>query len=493
MKLILTLFRHQWLSFGRSRNSGKSFVMQIFSGFIALYLLTMSFYAGIAMSAIIEKLAPGKDVVTIFCGFLLYYFSVDIIIRFMLQELPALTVQPYLIKNIKRKYLVRFLNIRSLFHFLNLVPLLLFIPFSLIKIWPGYGGPAAVSFIATVVLLVSFNHFLILYVKRKMILYNWLMVGFFLVVVIVGFCDYHGYFSIRTFSSSLFLKLLQMPWLAAISLLTAVAAFVNSNRYLYKNLYIEEMVKPGGSKSSAEYTWLNSLGIVGELISLDLKLILRNKRPRSLLLMSGLVLFYGFFFYKKESLANNQFGLMIVGAIFITGSFIISYGNYLFAWQSSHYDGLVAGRIKWRDYIKSKLMLFLIISTVCFSVSCLYGLISWKLVIIQFAAYLFNIGVVSVLTVYIATWNYKRLDIEKSASFNYQGTGLTQWIHAFLILLAPGAFYLPFALLIDPWAGIASLGIAGFASLLLWDYWVEILLKQFDKRKHLILAGFREK
>ena len=61
----------------------------------------------------------------VFCSFILFYFAVDIIIRFFWQELPALAIQPYLLQNIRRKQLIAFLNIRSLFSFVNVLPFLL--------------------------------------------------------------------------------------------------------------------------------------------------------------------------------------------------------------------------------------------------------------------------------------------------------------------------------------------------------------------------------
>ncbi len=493
MKIIFILLRHQWLSFWRGRNSGKSIGMQIFMGIIILYLMAVSLIAGLAMPELIEKAAKGKDVVTIFLRLILYYFAIDIVMRFMLQELPTLVIQPYLTKNIRRIQLVRFLNLRSLFYFLNVIPLFLFLPFAFTRIAPHYGQWAAVSFVITIIALIVFNHFLILYLKRKTILNNWWLVGFFVVVVAIGFFEYKGWISISTFSATMFLKLLQSPWMVVVPLTMAVMAFINNNRYLYKNLYVEEMVKSGGKKSSAEYTWLNRFGEEGELMSLDFKLILRNKRARSVLMISVLLLFYGFLFYKKPAIDSNQFGILLIGAIFITGVFIINYGNFLFAWQSSHFDGLLTGRLKLRTYIRSKLMLFLVVSTISFIVTCFYGLISWKLLVIQLAAYLFNIGVISVMSVYLATFNYKRLELDKAASFNYQGTGFTHWIYAFLILLLPFAIYYPFSIMFNPWAGIAALGIIGLASLLLRDWWTDILVKQFSKRKYLILEGFREK
>ena len=120
--MILTLLSHQWKAFWRSRSAGKNLAAQIFMGFIILYLLACAIVLGFSFRRLLPELFPGQDVIRVFCGLILYYFLADILLRFQVQELPVLSVQPYLAQNIRRRQLVRFLNVRSVFHFLNLLP-----------------------------------------------------------------------------------------------------------------------------------------------------------------------------------------------------------------------------------------------------------------------------------------------------------------------------------------------------------------------------------
>jgi hypothetical protein len=122
-----------------------------------------------------------------------------------------------------------------------------------------------------------------------------------------------------------------------------------------------------------------------------------------------------------------------------------------------------------------------------------YGFINWKIIPIQIAAYFFNVGINIVITAYFATRSYKGLDLSKGATFNYQGIGAVQWLYSLFILIAGAAIYLPFALLINSWAGIIAIGTLGLISFLLRDWWIDILTKQFIQRKYQILQGFREK
>ena len=491
--MVTTLLAHQWKSFWRSRNAGKSLAIQIFMGFLALYVLVLALSIGIFLEKFIAQTYPGKEPISVFCGFILYYFCFDILVRFLLQELPTLTIQPYLVQNIRRAQLIRFLNIRSLFTILNLLPVFIFIPFTIKTIAPQFGPLTASAFIISILGLIVFTHFLILYVKRKSIINSWWVVGFFLLITLFIIGDYFQLFSFSNASTFIFGKMLRYPLLSLISIVLAIASFINNYRFLLKNLFLEDIIAKGKKKEGTEYAFLNRFGTMGELIALDLKLILRNKRPRSIALMTIIFLFYGFIFYKPMYIQKEMWGFLLMGGVFLTGLFISNYGQFLFAWQSAHFDGMMAGNLSIKTYIKSKFLLFTIVCTVVLLLTSFYGFITWKIIIIQLVGYLYNVGIHTVIAIYFATRSYKGIDITKKGAFNFQGTGASQWIYSLIVFLVPAAIYLPFALLTTPWIGMIVLGTLGLISFLLQDWWTEILTKEFKKRKHRILEGFREK
>ena len=491
--MIYTLLQHQWKSFWRSRSAGRNVAMQIFIGFIVLYLAATAIFVGFSLNKILLESFPDKDVIHVFLGFILYYFSFDIIMRFIMQDLPTLAVQPYLTQNIKRSKLVQFLNLRSLFSIFTLLPLLLFLPFITTIISGKYGQGVSLALVITIFSLTFFNHFLVLFIKRKTILSQWWLIGFFIVILLVMSADYFQIFSLRNWSADLFSTVIKIPALCLIFIALAIAAWYNNGAFLRKNFYLENLEKSSGEKKSTDYNWLQRFGAYGDLIAIDIKLILRNKRPRTLLLISIIFLFYGYIFFKPEYFAKGSLGILLIGSIFITGMFMTSYGQYLFAWQSIHFDGLMGNNISIKSYIKSKMMLLISFSTISFLLSLLYGFISWKLIPILIASWLFNIGIHTVLTGFIATRNYKALDLGKGSTFNYQGTGAAQWLYSFIILIVGVIIYLPFALLINKWAGIAAIGILGLISLMMQDWWLDKIAVQFKQHKYKMLEGFREK
>jgi Family of unknown function (DUF5687) len=490
--MISIFLSHQWKSFWRSRNKAGSIVAQLVLGFFMLYFLAVAIGIGFWMANIIEKISPGVDPIVIFNGFILYYFLFDLAIRIQMQELPTLSIVPYLHLNISRKTIVNFLNVKSLFSIFNILPLFIFIPFSLLNITQSLGGIVALSYVAAILGLTMFNNFFILFIKRKSI-NNIAYFGVGMVLILgLAVLDYYKVISIRDFSNRIFQLLAEYPYFALVFVAAAVVIFKINSSFLRTNLYTEELSTKDDKKVSTDYPFLNTFGKVGELAALELKLILRHKRSRSSIVMGFLFLAYGLLFYKETLIVNNEFGKMLFAAVFMTGITIITYGQFMFAWQSAHFDGLLVNKIDFKNFIKAKFLLFTIGSTLITILASFYAFISYKLLLLHLVAYLYNIGFGTVLVLFFATNNYKRLDITQSASFNWQGTGATQWILGFPFLLLPILIYLPFGILNKPFWGLATIGLFGLVTLLLRNYWISLIVKRFEKQRYKIAEGFRE-
>lgn len=490
--MVLTFLDHQWKSFWRSRNKAGNIVARIVLGLFILYFILLALGAGFFMETLIKKIFPGENVVTVYNGIILYYFLADLLMRIQLQELPTLSIVPYLHLNIAKRKIVNFLNIKALFSAFNFIPLILLLPFCFTRIASTYGGWVSVMYAVSIISLVVFNNYFVLYLKRKSIsniLYVAVGIG---VVGIFGALEYFKIISISAGANWVFKQVALYPLIAFGFTVLAIAIYFVNSIYLRNNLYTEELSTRSEEKASTDYAFLNRFGKVGELAALELKLILRHKRSRSALYMGFLFLLYGFFFYKPSLLDKDEFGAMLFAAIFITGISIIMYGQFMFAWQSAHFDGLLANKIDMKNFIKAKFLLFTISCTIITLLSTFYGFMSWKLLLLHLAAYLYNIGFGTVIVLWFATKNYKRLDLTKGASFNWQGTGAVQWIMGFPLLLFPFIIYLPFGMTDQPFLGLLALALFGLITLLMRNFWVKHLTKILLKKRYKIAEGFRE-
>ncbi|WP_214227100.1 DUF5687 family protein [Pedobacter sp. B4-66] len=490
--MLITFLSHQWKAFWRSKNKGGSIAAQIFIGLILLYLLAVAVLVGLSLEILIEKSFPGKDVLVVFNGFILYYFAIEMIMRLQLQDLPTLSIIPYLHLKIPKQTIVNFLNVRALFSAFNILPLFIFIPFCVTAIADIYGSFTAIKYIVAIISLTIFNNYTALYVKRLSIS-NLKVVPILLALIFtLGLLEYFKVFSIAAISNNVF-NIISIHPLAALGFgLIALIMFLINSKYLRMNLYTEELSRNEEKKTSTDYPILGRFGEIGNLVALELKLILRHKRTRSSIIMCVIFVFYGFLFYKKDFLKNDNFAAMLFAAVFMTGSLISIYGQFMFGWQAAHFDGLLVNKIDFRKFIKAKFLLFTIMSTFTTLIISLYGFISWKILAVQFAAYLYNIGIGTIIVLYFATRNYRAIDLTKAATFNFQGVGASQWVLGLPYFLLPYIIFMPFSFAGLPYWGLIALGALGGAALLTREFWVTFLLNQFNKRKYNIAEGFRE-
>ncbi len=133
---MLTLFKHQWKETVRSTIFQKNLVVNIIMGLFALYFLVIFTTLGVFTNKIIAEIYPDSDPIEVFRGFLILGFLYDLVVRFFFQELPTMTIAPYLHLPMKRSKLVNNMLIRSVFSFFNFMPLFLFVPYGLITLAP---------------------------------------------------------------------------------------------------------------------------------------------------------------------------------------------------------------------------------------------------------------------------------------------------------------------------------------------------------------------
>lgn len=490
--MFFKFLSHQWTSFWRGRNKAGSLIAKIILMLLYLYFFLVALGIGLFMKDVIRQLSPGAAPVLVFNGIILYYFMADFLARIQLQELPTISIQPYLAMNIRKKAIINFLNSKTLFSFFNVVPLFIFLPFVFTEIAPHSGNMAAFGYAVSIISFTLFNNFFALWLKRHASNKGWFLVAGVLTVLLLAGLDYFHIISIRSLSNSIFGTVADYPYLSIIFIVLGVAAFLMHSKFLSNNLYVEELVAREELKVSTDYPFLNRFGKTGQLAATELKLILRHKRSRGSLMMSFIFVLYGFFFYKKELLDNNQFSMMLFAAIFMTGIFQIAYGQFMYAWQSNHFDGLMANRIDHSEFIKSKFLLFTLAASLVTMITMFYGFISWKLILLHISVYLYNIGFGSVIVLFFANYNKKRLDLSKGATFNWQGVGATQWLLGLPLILLPFLIYMPFGMNDKPFWGLISIGIFGLITLAMQPLWIKWLTHQFNNQRYKLAEGFRE-
>ncbi|GAA4334751.1 DUF5687 family protein [Mucilaginibacter gynuensis] len=489
-----TFISHELKAFWRTKNKGKSIAVKIIMALLILYLLACVFIVGFALDKILEKMFPKDELVASFSGILILYYLYDLLLRLQLQELPTLRVQPYLHLPIKRNSLVSYLAATSLLSVFNLWPFILFFPFIFKVIIFDHSALVTLAFIAAIIALAVFNNYLALYIKRKANLNGWVFLVAVGTVILLTMGDFSWHlYSIRGISFAFFGKLITQPALALVPVLIAAAMYYLNFIYLKQNLYLEDLnsSKASAYKSSTEYPLLNRFGSVGDLVANEIKLILRNKRSRSALTMGLLFMFYGLIFYTNPK-AYGEWSKVFVG-MFMTGIFIINYGQFMYSWQASHFDGILVSKVNFTDFLKAKYMLFTMVSTVALLLTTPYVYFGWRVLMIHCIMYVWNLGVNTTIILYFANRNHRRIDLSKGASFNWEGVGATQFLVSFPLLVTPFIIYIPFSLLGHVDIGLGIIAAVGILGILTRQFWIKKLVEDYNTKRYTLAEGFRNK
>lgn len=489
--MLFTLLKHQWKADIRSSVFQKSIVLNIIMGLLILYFGGIFLFLGFRVDNILAELAPGKDPVAMLNGVLFYYFLSDLFFRFMLQELPVLAVEPYLHLPLRKRKLVHFVLLKSVTSFLNILPLLFILPFMAEAVLPAHGTAAAAAWALTLVAVTLLNNFVLLYFKRQLSNKPLYTLAFGIVVGGLMLLEYLGLLPLRQVSEVAFGAVLAQPWLPVVPLLLVAGAYLLNYTFLIRHVYPEELkVRKATTVSGGNIAFLSRFGEVGKLIELELKLIWRHKRPKSLLSMSVFFLFYGFLFYKEPHLEG--FAMLLFVGLMITGTAIFNYGQFMPGWQSTHFDALLTQRISPYQFYRAKYWMFLAVTVLVYLITLPYGLLGYKIILINTATMLYNIGVNVFIIFFFSAYNTARLDLSKGSAFNWQGVGASKFLMMLPLIILPLLIYMPFGMAGSPYMGVATLGVLGLLGLVFQRQLLHYTAAHFLAHKYKLAAGFRQ-
>jgi len=165
----------------------------------------------------------------------------------------------------------------------------------------------------------------------------------------------------------------------------------------------------------------------------------------------------------------------------------------MYSWQASHFDGLMVSKVSFADFLRGKYLLFTVVSTAAFLLTLPYAYFGWKIIWFHLVMYLWNIGVNTTIVLFFANRNYRRIDLTKGASFNWEGVGATQLMLSLPLMLFPFIIYAPFAVFHLQNIALAVMGIIGLSFVLTRSFWIKKLEEDFHQKKFTIAEGFRNK
>ncbi len=481
----------EWKQFSRSSYFQKGLAIKILLVLAALYFIAMAVFAGIGAYFGIQKMLPDKNPVEVINNFVIYWFLTDMVIRFFMQQLPVLNIKPYMVIPIKRSTVIHFLLGKTTISFFNFLPLFFFLPFSIVLLAHDYSVLNVVAwFFSMMFFTLSVNYLNFLLNKNNKVFY---VIATLLIAA--GLLQFYGIYSITEPAGYFFNTIYNKPYAVLIPLLLMIMLYRVNFKFIRKDFYLDGAIsKETKDVHTQELTWLNRFGKVAPFLKNDVRMIIRNKRPKQVLFMSFLFLFYGLIFYTQETYQEMP-AFLAFASMFVTGGFLMSFGQLVPSWDSEYYKLLMSQNIPYREYLKSKWSLMVVAVLISFILSTPYIYFGWDIFGMIAAGALFNMGLNSFITLYGGVLNRVpvELNVKAKAFSNTQGFNPTQLLIALPKIFGPILiFYIPYKL-INFETGIICLAVSGVLGLVFTNFFLNQIEKVYQKQKYKTIAAFSEK
>ncbi|WP_088340010.1 DUF5687 family protein [Robiginitalea sediminis] len=489
------MFRHfirlQWKSFVRSASFKTEIWFKILMALGAIYFLLVFLSLGVGSYFIIEKAGLG-DPLRVVNRFMIYYLAFDLYLRYMLQKMPVMNIRPLLYLPFKKSEVVRYSLGKTLLSFFNISHAFFFIPFSIVLLVKGYPVLSVLGWHLACFALIFANNFLNILINNV----DRIFYPLILVLALLGVAQYYGWFDVTAYTAPVFDLFYDQPWTALLPWVLLVVAAVSAFRYFKKHLYLDAGLSTKQEVGRTEdYTWLNRFGNMGTFLKNDIKLIKRNKRSRTTVLVSFLFLFYGFFFFTGSVEAYDNPAMQVFAGIFVSGGFLFTFGQYVPSWDSAYYPLMMSQNIRYREYLNSKWWLIVIATLVSTVLAVFYLYFGWKAYLAIIVGAIYNLGINS----YLVLWGGAYIKTPIDLGSNKKAFGDKQAFNGKTLLLILPKLLLPILVyLLGDWlwnetAGyllVALFGILGFS---FKDRVFQLIEKIYKKEKYKTLLAYKQK
>ncbi len=432
------------------------------------------------------------DPLVVINKYLIYYFVFDLVFRLALQKMPVMNIRPLLTLPIKSSTIVNFSLGKTYLSFFNTLHAFLFLPFAIVLLINGYDVLSVILWLLSIIFLFYINNFLNILLNNK----DKLFILFFVIIIAFGASQYYNIFDVTLYTGSFYQSLFDIKWMIAVPLIVLVLLYYVTFNYFKSNLYLDAGLASKHDVAKTEnLVWLNQFGVMGTFLKNDIKLIKRNKRSKTTIFMSIMFLFYGLLFFGNLIPAYNNPAMHMFAGVFVSGGFLITFGQFVPSWDSSYYALMMTQNISYRDYLNSKWWLMTIATGITAVIASFYLYFGIHIYLMILAGAIYNIGVNSSLVLLGGAFTKTPIDLSsaKGAFGDKKAFNIKTMLISIPQLGGPMAFYALGYYLISPSAGLAFVALAGILGLMLKNKAFDLIVKIYKKEKYEALDSYKQK
>ncbi|MBP6550830.1 MAG: hypothetical protein KA228_07055 [Flavobacterium sp.] len=480
----------EWKAFIRSASFGGNLAIKILMGFLAVYFTLVFLIVGIGAFYILKELH--LDPIVTINKYLIYYFLFDLIIRLLLQKIPVMNIRPLLVLPIKKPTIVHFSLGKTALSFFNFIHAFLFLPFSIVLIYEGYDVLSVILWHTAMVSLVYINNFVNIVLSNK----DNLLAVFVGIAAVFGGLQYYGFFDITSYTGPFFDALFNTYWAFVIPIMVLIGLYCYTFEYFKNDLYLDAgLSRKQDIAKTEDLTWLNQFGTIGTFLKNDIKLIKRNKRSKTTVIMSVMFLFYGLLFFTNGIEAYNNPVMHIFAGIFVSGGFLITFGQFVPSWDSAYYQLMMTQNIPYKGYLSSKWWLMVIATIVSTILASFYLYFGWQIYMTIVVGAIYNIGVNSHLVLLGGAYTKTPIDLDsgKGAFGDKKAYNFKTMLVSIPQLALPVLLYWAGSKLANANVGLALVALLGIMGFAFKNKAFSMIEKIYKTEKYATIAAYKQK
>jgi hypothetical protein len=479
----------EWKAFTRSASFGANLAIKILIGFVAAYFTFIFLALGIGGFYILKEM--NLDPIVAVNKFMIYYLVFDLIIRLLLQKIPVMNIRPLLVFPIKKSIIVHFSLGKTVLSFFNFVHAFFLLPFSIVLIYEGYDVLFVILWHIAMVSLIYINNFVNIVLSNK----DNIFVIFIGIAAIFGGLDYYDFFDITNYTATFFDAIFNTYWAFLIPILVLIGLYRYTFYYFKNDLYLDAGLSTKQDIAKTEdLIWLNQFGTIGTFLKNDIKLIKRNKRSKTTVIMSILFLFYGLLFFTNEMKTFNPVMHIFTG-IFVSGGFLITFGQFVPIWDSAYYQLMMTQNIPYKGYLDSKWWLMVLATVVSTILASSYLYFGWQVYLTIVVGAIYNIGVNSHLVLLGGAYTKTPIDLSsgKGAFGDKKAYNMKTMLLSIPQLALPVLLYWIGLTLANANVGLALVALFGIIGFAFKNTFFSLIEKAYKTEKYATIAAYKQK
>ena len=485
IKHFLTL---EWKAFIRSASFKTNLAFKIFMALLFLYFAAMFALAGIGAYYGLKK--SGLEPLQTVNKFMIYYVLADMMFRYFFQKIPTLTIRPLLVLPIKKDTIVHFSLGKTVLTYFNITHAFFFIPFSVVLLINGYNLLGVITWHLGILAIILFINFLNILINNKDVIFG------IVATIVVGLIasQYYKLFDVTLYTQPFFQGLYEHIWMVLIPIVALLITYYFTFNFFKKDLTLDERLQiKKNLATSTDLTWLNQFGTLGTFLKNDIKLLLRNKRAKTTLYMSFFFLFYGLIFFTQDIYKGGV--MQAFAAVFVTGGFLINFGQFVPSWDSSYYQLMMTQSISYKEYLNSKWWLMVIGTGLSMVIASFYLYFGLEVYLTILAVGIYNIGFNSFLVLLTGAYTRTAIDLEsaKGAFGDKKAFSVKTILFSLPQMLLPILLFGVGKLFDNNNIGIVIIAVFGILGLLFKSKIFLVIEKIFKKEKYNAIAAYKQK